>query len=137
MSSSIPLNDDAVRVLRRRQQLRRERGHDQPGHESPWAFAHKKDGSQIGAIKTSFYAAAAQAGLPDISPHTLRHTFAAWLVQAGVPLRTVCELCRHKDIRTTMRYAHLAPENTRDAVKVLDRLSEFGQSGYAASEKAA
>jgi len=119
---SIPLNETALSVLRARLEHRMQWCTD-----SPWVFAGRT-GERIGSIKNSFYYAAAAVGLNDISPHTLRHTFAAWLVQAGVPIRTVCELCRHKDIRTTMRYAHLAPENSREAIKVLDRRSEFGQS---------
>jgi integrase len=123
---SIPLNEIAVRVLRKRQLLRLS-GKTENAKKSPWVFADPT-GERIASIKNSFYYAAAEVGLHDISPQTLRHTFGAWLVQAGVPLRTVCELCRHKDIRTTMRYAHLAPENAREAIKVLDRMSENGQS---------
>jgi len=50
-----------------------------------------------------------------------------WLVQSGVPIRTVSEVLRHKDIKTTMRYAHLAPENLREAVSVLSE-SRFGHA---------
>ena len=39
----------------------------------------------------------------------------------GVDLRTVQELLGHKDIRMTMRYAHLAPDHMRSAVEILDR----------------
>lgn len=54
-------------------------------------------------------------------PHCLRHTFASRLVQAGVPILTVKELCGHKGLQMTMRYAHLAPENLADAIQVLNR----------------
>ena len=48
--------------------------------------------------------------------HTLRHTFASWLVMGGESLQTVQELMGHKDITTTMRYSHLAPDIKRNAV---------------------
>ena len=54
--------------------------------------------------------------------HTLRHTFASHLVMSGVDLTTVGQLLGHKDISTTMIYAHLAPEHVRKAVEKLDFL---------------
>lgn len=53
-------------------------------------------------------------------PHALRHTFASRLVQAGVPILTVKELCGHKSIEITLRYAHLAPTNLVDAISRLE-----------------
>ena len=45
--------------------------------------------------------------------HTLRHTFASWLVQQGTPLYTVAELMGHTTIEMTRRYSHLAPDTLR------------------------
>lgn len=59
--------------------------------------------------------AAGQGG----SIHSLRHTFISTLVQKGVPLRIVQELAGHASIKTTERYAHLAPSDPLDAVKKL------------------
>lgn len=62
----------------------------------------------------------------------LRESAKKELVQLGVPLVHVMGLMRHSDITTTMRYAHLAPENSRDAVGLLDdhesRLSHVGKT---------
>ena len=52
--------------------------------------------------------------------HSLRHTFASWLVQKGTPLYTVSRLMGHSDIKMTIRYAHLAPENQRAAAMELE-----------------
>lgn len=51
--------------------------------------------------------------------HTLRHTFASWLVQKGVPLYTVAELMGHSTIEMTKRYSHLAPDSLRSAAMTL------------------
>lgn len=51
--------------------------------------------------------------------HTLRHTFASWLVMKGIPLYTVAELMGHTTLEMTRRYAHLAPDNLRSAALTL------------------
>jgi len=60
------------------------------------------------------------AGLESFGWHTTRHTFASHLVMRGARLKTVQDLMGHATILMTMRYAHLAPEIARDAVKLLD-----------------
>lgn len=62
------------------------------------------------------------AGLERFSWHTTRHTFASWLVAAGVPLRTVQQLLGHSTITMTERYAHVAPASEVEAVAALDRM---------------
>jgi integrase len=51
--------------------------------------------------------------------HTLRHTFASWLVQAGVPIAAVSQLLGHSNIQLTMRYAHLANDQAHHAVDLI------------------
>lgn len=51
--------------------------------------------------------------------HTLRHTFASWLVQAGVPLYTVADLMGHSTLAMTKRYAKLANDDRRTAVAMI------------------
>jgi len=55
--------------------------------------------------------------------HDLRHTFASWLVQDGVPLDRVSKLLGHKSLTMTMRYAHLAPNQLHEDVAKLTRIS--------------
>lgn len=111
---SVPLNAAAREALLIQARFRAEYC---PG--SPWVFCNRR-GERIASIKKSFTTACKRINLDDFKPHDLRHTCAAWLVQAGVPLRTVAEILRHSSIATTMRYAHLAPENAAAGVQALD-----------------
>ncbi len=52
--------------------------------------------------------------------HTIRHTFASWLVQNGVDLYTVKELMGHSTLAMTERYSHLRKENLSNAVKTFE-----------------
>lgn len=56
----------------------------------------------------SFRRLVKRAGIIDLRPHDLRHDCAARLATAGVPLRVIKEWLGHADIKTTMKYAHLA-----------------------------
>ena len=53
---------------------------------------------------------------PEHSFHSLRRTYASWLVQGGTDLYRVQKLLGHGDIKTTMKYAFLAPDNLAGAV---------------------
>jgi integrase len=64
--------------------------------------------------------------IPHATIHAFRHTFASWLVMSGVDLRTVQRLLGHSDIRTTMRYSHLAEEHLDKAVNNINLPSAFG-----------
>lgn len=49
-------------------------------------FVCHYDGKAVAKLRRSFPAAAQRAGLDDVTPHTLRHTRATWLMQEGVPI---------------------------------------------------
>lgn len=52
--------------------------------------------------------------------HTLRHTYASWLAEAGVDMYVLAELMGHSDLKMTSRYAHLSPKTLIEAVKALE-----------------
>jgi len=108
----IPVNDTLRTVFR---SLRRR-------IDVPYVFHDEKKLSNYQNVKRSFATALQRAKITDFHFHDLRHTFASQLVMAGVDLVAVKELLGHKDIKMTLRYAHLAPAHKRKAVNVLNTL---------------
>jgi integrase len=101
----VPLNDEAVSVLRN--------WREQSG-----------TGARIFDVATGFRAAwervLKRARIGNFRWHDLRHHFASRLVQHGVPLNTVRDLLGHSTVGMSLRYAHLAPDQRREAVAKLN-----------------
>lgn len=66
-------------------------------------------------IRGMLHRMTAQAGVPDIAPHGLRHTAATHLLDGGSDLRTVQEVLGHSSLGTTQRYTHVSAERLRAA----------------------
>ena len=63
-----------------------------------------------------------QLNLPAASVHSLRHSFATNLLEAGAHLHTIQKLLGHKQITSTMVYLHLTHQTTKDALQLMDGL---------------
>lgn len=59
---------------------------------------------------------ARQAGITEITPHMLRHSFAILMLQGGMELRSVQELLGHAHISTTQVYSQLVRESITSSV---------------------
>lgn len=95
-----------------------------PKGPSPYVFTNPVTGTRYEDVSHTFDRAATKAGFDDVTFHTLRHTFASRMAQDGVPLKAIQELLGHGTMQMTMRYAHLGPNNLRDAVAALDVVRE-------------
>ena len=102
----VPLGDMAVSALRAYLQVR-----PQPADtkDSDIVFLNARGGrlSRVSAFNLVRYSAMAAGIDKDISPHSLRHSFATHLIANGADLRAVQEMLGHESILTTEIYTHI------------------------------
>lgn len=122
----IALNDTACSVLR-----------GQIGKHHRWVFVHqtacvKPNGEVMPTVRkmrvdsnTAWNAALKRAGIEDFRFHDLRHTWASWLVQSGVPISALQEMGGWESVEMVRRYAHLAPDHLSEHARQIDTIFSY------------
>ncbi len=110
---TIPLNRKALDILERKCKVRSIKT-DIVFHSATFTKINNSN------LVREFKKALKKAEIEDFVFHDLRHTFATRMVQRGIDIYKVSRLLGHKDVKTTMRYAHHSPESLRDGVEILD-----------------
>lgn len=103
---SVIMTDRVVSILKRRSKMDMPFPHNNAWLRHPWDRVR----ALMGLTEDK-----------DFSPHVLRHTCVSRLVSNGVPLPVVQKWAGHKNIQTTMRYAHLMPNDLLGAAQALER----------------
>ena len=104
----IPLSSELARLL---QQHPHRLGSD-------YVFAGKF-GGQLKELRAVLTKAARAAGIDDLGLHQLRHAFCSHALMSGVDPRTVQLWMGHRDLRTTLGYAHTSPQHERAAIQLV------------------
>lgn len=86
--------------------------------KAEWVFTTSK-GTPYQSVRTAFNTACRKAGLTDVTPHSLRHTFASRLIENGVDPIRVTKLAGWSSIQMLDRYAHADPSGLAEAVERL------------------
>lgn len=107
----IPIGDVAVDWIN--QYLERSRNRLTKGKDSPYLFVNfHGNGLTRQGIWKNLKVIVQAAGIDkDVTPHTLRHSFATVLLENGADLRIVQELLGHSDISTTQIYTHISKKH--------------------------
>lgn len=120
--TSLMLSQRAFEVLKRRSDNKK---------NATWVFTDKTGNNPRKHSTISIRRAIKNAGITDFRLHDLRHHAATKLIRNGMSLQETAYVLGHKNISTTMRYAHL--ENSQVANKMKNILNDYNEGDLIAN----
>ncbi len=107
-------------------------------HDNPFVIVGEGEGAHLVNLQKTWIRVKTRAGLADVRMHDLRHTYASVAVMSGIDPFLLKEIMGHKNLQTTLRYAHFADDAVqRAAGSVASRLSGMlRKSGQAVNRPA-
>lgn len=108
----VPLNSRSLDVL----------NHRKSKHKI-FVFVSERTGKPLeGICSKTWKESLRKAGIDNFRWHDIRHTWASWLVQSGVPLMDLKEMGGWESIEMVQRYAHLAPMYLHKNIVLLEAM---------------
>ena len=86
-------------------------------NDNPYVIVGEKEGSHLGNLRKVWLRIRKAAGLDDVRMHDLRHHYGSAGASSGLSMALIGKMLGHTQVRTTQRYAHLAPDPVRQAVE--------------------
>jgi integrase/recombinase XerC len=115
----VPVGSHAARALDRYLQESRDElvsgGRDLETDDVPLFLSPRGNRINQRSVQRMIRKWSAAHGLPGVTPHTLRHTFATHLLDGGADLRAIQELLGHASVRTTQKYTHVTVDRLKAA----------------------
>ena len=103
----VPLNQKAAEIIERLT----------PKSRTGYLLLNPKTKKPYTSLKKSIRTLCQQASIENFTFHCFRHDFATELVEQNVNLAVIASILRHKDIKTTMKYAHAKDDSRHSAVR--------------------